>query len=195
MVAAMRTGFTVATIVAAGLGIAAEAARTTIPALEPTAFADTESVTNAPLRGMNEDTAIFRIDISLTASPSNNLELAFGKADDSGAVPFGEEALAVGWDCGRWFVASPTNRLEGATTQGTSGRSLAFFVRAGRDGHPQEWRIAAADAEFPDLPGTPPSWAFSRDWDHLRLTTRGVDACDPALSVRLSADGVIMFAR
>lgn len=93
-----------ATIVAASLGITAKAAVTTIPALEPTAFADTESVTNAPLRGMNEHTAIFRIDISLTASPSNNLEVAFGKADASGAVPFGEEELAVGWDCGRGSI-------------------------------------------------------------------------------------------
>jgi hypothetical protein len=191
----MRTRLPLATLLAGILCFAAKAARTPVPALEPVAFADTESVTNAPLRGMDGNTALFRIGISLTATPSNNLELAFGKADATGAIPFGDEEFAVGWDCGRWFVASPTNRIDGADIPDAAHRELSLEIRSVRDGRPREWRISTSGGGFVALPAEPPPWAFSRNWTHLRLTMRGVDACDPELSVRLSADGVVMFAR
>ena len=55
------------------------AAEVALPPAPPPAHFDTESVTNAPiLPPMMERARIFRASISLWATPSNNVELAFG---------------------------------------------------------------------------------------------------------------------
>ena len=41
----------------------------------------------------------------LLASPSNNVEVAFGTdADGDGVLDLWETDCVIGWDCGAWFV-------------------------------------------------------------------------------------------
>ena len=78
----------------------------------PSGFVDTESVTNAAIWAEAlADARTFAGSITLDATVSNAVEVAFGIADPAtGALAPGEESFAVGWDGGRWFFASATDR-------------------------------------------------------------------------------------
>ena len=78
-----------------------------VPTLPPSQFPDTEAVTNLPLVVLAESPRRLRFSVELPASPSNNVEVAIGRdADCNGRLSLDEAALAVGYDCGEWFVRS-----------------------------------------------------------------------------------------
>ena len=78
-----------------------------VPTLPPSQFPDTEAVTNLPLVVLAESPRRLRFSVELPASPSNNVEVAIGRdADCNGRLSLDETALAVGYDCGEWFVRS-----------------------------------------------------------------------------------------
>ena len=182
-------------LVASAACIAVHAVEVVVPPVPPPEFADTESVTNAPLGLALAKARFLRIELSLDATPSNNVEIAFGKAGDGGTVlAAGAEEFSVGWDCGAWFIASPTNRITSAACEGTARRQFFLEVRVAEDGTPRKWTVTPSDGAFADLPSSPPSWAFSRDWTAVRLAVRGVDERDESVSVRIGTDpGVIML--
>lgn len=178
---------------------AANAAEVALPPAPPPAHFDTESVTNAPLpQGMMERARIFRANVSLWATPSNNVELAFGNSrGGDGVLPPGDESLAFGWENGAWFLASPTNRLRSATTNDAAQRSFSFQLRVREDGSPFSLSVAdsVSGGLFPDVTNAPPAFVFSRDWDVVRLTVRGTDERNESLSVRLDTDAGILILR
>ena len=102
------------------------------------AHLDTESVTNAPILPPRMARArIFRASVSLWATPSNNIEIAFGSSHNADGVLLpGDESLAFGWENGAWFLASPTNRVRSATFAEGAVRSLSFQLRVREDGSP-----------------------------------------------------------
>ena len=158
-------------------------------------FADTESVTNTPLGSVLASARFLRVQLALTASPSNNVEVAFG-ADRGGKLAFGEESFILGWDCGSWFVSSPTNRIEGVAHTNSVPRTLSFEVRVAEDGTPLSWTVApTGGGAFTNLPAVPPAWTFSREWTIVRLAVRGVDVRDESVSVRLDADPGVLILR
>ena len=190
----MKTPFP-AIAIAAFTCVTLHAAEVAIPPAPPPEFADTESVTNAPLGAALAKARFLRVELSLDATPSNNVEIAFGKAGDGGnALAAGEEEFSIGWDCGAWFIASPTNRITSAACEETARRQFFLEVRVAEDGTPRKWTVTPSDGTFADLPPSPPSWAFSRDWTAVRLAVRGVDERDESVSVRIGTDpGVIML--
>ena len=177
----------------------ASAAEVALPLVPPPAHFDTESVTNAPLRRATMDRArFFRASVSLWATPSNNVEVAFGmsRSGDGVLLP-GDESLAFGWENGAWFLASPTNRIRSAASNQAAQRTLSFHLRVREDGSPIS--LSAEDAAtgvlFSDMTNAPPAWLFSRDWDIVRLTVRGTDERNESLSVRLDADADVLILR
>ena len=112
------------------------AAQVRLPSAPPPAHPDTESVTNAPLvRAAMDRARLFCADVTLFATPSNNVEIAFGAARRSdGVLLAGDEALAFGWENGAWFLASSTNRICSATGFMFTGRMMqpkARFTASG----------------------------------------------------------------
>ena len=167
-----------------------------VPSAPPPVFADTESVTNAPLGNALSDTRFLRVEIGLSASPSNAVEVAFGSDEDGGGtLAFGSEEFSIGWDCGTWFFSSPTNRIEGPLLEGTGVRSLFLEIRVSESGDPRSWIVVSADGAFTNLPARPPEWTFSRNWTTVRRSVRGVDERDETVSVRLDTDPVVLFLR
>ena len=70
-------------------------------------FADTEVSTNFAFAVGAAANRRLVFTLELQASPSNNVEVAIGcDADGDGALSLAESALAVGYDCGEWFVRS-----------------------------------------------------------------------------------------
>jgi len=97
-------------------------------------FADTEVSTNfffSVGEGQNRS-LVFTVE--LHATPSNNVEVAIGvDADEDGSLSLDETALAVGYDCGEWFVRSALNdavTMTGVVDSGVFRRT--YRVRARR---------------------------------------------------------------
>ena len=81
------------------------AVETTLPTPPPSEYADTESrfdfaVTNWPGLGRH-----IKLWLSTVASPSNNVQIAFGRdANADGTLAPHEIQIVAGFDCGSWFV-------------------------------------------------------------------------------------------
>ena len=171
---------------------AVHAAEVDIPTAPPPTFTDTESVTNATLPAAVATARLLRCAVELTATPSNNVEVEFGRdADGNGALAEDEAAMRLGWDAGAWFVEGGTNRLEVAVAESPSPALFELSLRVDERGTPVAWSCGA----FTNLPARPPSWLFSREWDAVRLAVRGFGPRDELVSVRLDADASVMILR
>ena len=86
---------------AASGGVAAVSGAT----LPPVSFADAETSTNVPFAVGRDGARLLAFTLSCRATPTNGVEVAFGRdADSDGALGVEEADFAVGWDCGAWFV-------------------------------------------------------------------------------------------
>ena len=66
-------------------------------------FADTEVSTNVPLSCAKENARHLLVSLELAGTPSNNVEVAFGRdVNTNGVLEVGEIGMTVGWDCGEW---------------------------------------------------------------------------------------------
>ena len=72
-----------------------------------------------------------------------------------------------------------------------------FSLHISEDGAPHALSLSATGTEnaFPSLINTPPTWMFSREWDAVRLTVRGVDEADEATSVRFGPNPAFIILR
>lgn len=171
----------------------ARAGEVALPEVPASAFADTESVTNAalPARAM-ASARLVRCMVELAASASNCVEVAFGTdADEDGALAGDEVAMRLGWDSGAWFLEGGTNRFEAAVAEPPTPVRLELSLRVDERGAP----VAGSCGAFTNLPARPPSWLFSREWDSVRLAVRGFGPRDESVSVRLDADASVMILR
>ena len=127
-------------------------------------FADTEVSTNFVFsvgEGQNRD-LVFTVE--LHATPSNNVEVAIGvDADEDGSLSLEETALAVGYDCGEWFVRSVLN--DAVTTTGVEDSGVfrrTYRVRARR---------------------------VNPLWNLVKVTRRGIGAAAESVSVEKVEQG------
>lgn len=187
-------------------GGSVRAAEVALPSAPPPAFPDTESTTNTPLRAaMVARARLVKARVALVATPSNNVQVAFGASrEPGGPLLQGDESLAFGWDAGAWFVSSPTGRLEAppavAAGEGTAARALVLSMRLAESGRPVAFEAREEGATnavlFASLSAAPPEWLFSRGWNAARVDVRGTDPRgDEAVSVRLDTDAGILILR
>ena len=82
-----------------------------LPAWE---FADTEVSTNVPFAFPQVNVKHFFLSMELAGTPSNNVQVAFGRdANTNGVLEVEEAGFAIGWDCGEWRVRGCLGSLEG----------------------------------------------------------------------------------
>lgn len=182
------TAASIAALAASG-ALAASVCSGPLPA---SAFADTESTTNIPFSVCLEGGRLFDIRMEFLATPSNNVEVAFGRDDDmDGSLQPCEIGLAVGWDCGEWTVRGPGLNAEmrlpassaaarkrfSWTLRGYDGAALA--LACSENGHPLDLGLA----------GPPPGWMLDQSWDTVRFAVRGVDASGESFRAGISANG------
>ena len=170
-----------------------------LPAPPAPTFADLETVTNATIRAsMLQCARVFDGSLTLLATPSNMVEVAFGTSrNNDGVLLPGDESFSVGWREGAWFIASVTNRIESAAMTNAANQSLSFQLRLTEDGEPHRLTLTASGAgnAFAALVADPPDWMFSRSWDAVRLTIRGVGDPAEAVSVQFNADPWVLIMR
>ena len=195
----MNPSFSFFAIVASLAATAALAWQTPVGTAPMPVFADMERSTNAHIQVETlQRCRVFKCSLSLIATPSNAVEVAFGKSRNGvGVLHPGDEMFAIGWEGGAWFVASAANCIYSVQQVGTARRSLSFTLHISEDGAPHALSLSATGTEnaFPSLINTPPTWMFSREWDAVRLTVRGVDEADEATSVRFGPNPAFIILR
>ncbi len=156
------------------------------PVLPPVEYLDTETVTNVPFAAYQPHLRHFIVKLAFNATPSNNVEMAFGTDGSTGTtgvlpVEDGELSpdecdLTVGWDCGAWFVegGATGERVTAAPAGGCGAHELVVRVRLGRGGAIDDVRFLDNGAEFfAELAASKPPWLHASGWNRLRLVGRG----------------------
>lgn len=154
--------------------------------------ADTEASTNVPFAFARSGVRDFRFELAFAATPSNNVQLAFGRdADSDGVLALDEADMTLAWDCGGWRVADGAGRVRisapAATTNAAKRLEWDLGMRRMR-----LRRLVVKENGVPvfqELLDAPEQWFYSPDWNLLRLTVRGVDAADESARVSLDMTG------
>jgi hypothetical protein len=153
-----------------------------------------------PLPSRQAETRFFRAEIAFTATPSNNVQMAFGKdIDKDGRLPAEETSATVGWDRGAWFILSD-DLLHKFTcvpqdTSTVTNRTLKMSMRISADGTPRSLTFkdgAGNPLAFDGLEGIPP-WLSPKEWDTAALTARGWDARDEQATFSFLLDGTLIL--
>ena len=177
--------------------------RAVVPAaLPPAVHADTETVTNVPFAVALDAAGRLSFDLVCRATPSNNVEVAFGTdANGNGVLEPEETDRVVGWDCGSWFTrkgADGACQMENGEWKIENGvepevRILSWRVRVGADGTPSRFEATAdGSPAFADLPLES---TYSPSWNLLRLTGRGLDASLETFTFSVTPDGTTFIMR
>ena len=170
------------------------AAALVVPSMPPPEYDDCEVVTNCVFDASRQDAKEFAVRIELDATPSNGVEVVFGRdADGDGILSRTEETMSIGYGCGEWKVA---NLVTGDTFScaGASGHAaLNWKLRLNRNRAPRSLTATVnGQPTFTQL-ATPPSFLFDPTWNAAKIIRRG--QTDPNLHVECSVDNVPLFIR
>ena len=164
-------------------------------------FADTEITTNVPFAASLDTAGIFSLEFALYATPSNNVEVAFGvDANRNGILELEEIDRVIGWDCGIWFTrigADGPCRMEkvddDANGLTTSERTISWKVQVGTDGLPSQLEVVSNDIKlFKDMPLES---IYNPSWNLIRLTGRGTDMSIEDFMVSVAPDGLVFILK
>ena len=166
-----------------------------LPAWE---FADTEVSTNVPFAFPQVNVKHFFLSMEHAGTPSNNVQVAFGRdANTNGVLEVEEAGFAIGWDCGEWRVRGCLGCSEWGAEETTSYRVKVLEVdlqvanAKGRRIVSAENGVALEWGEDRQLPRA----MYDNGWDTLRLTVRGVDPADESLRAAVRVEGMAVIVR
>ena len=180
--------------------------RVSVPLPSPV-YADMETVTNVPFTAALDAAGRFRISLSCLATPSNNVEAAFGvDLNGDGALALEETDCVVGWDCGAWFVRKGADgaRTEQSGVVPADGVSeLSWSVQTSREGAATRLEAAVdGSPAFAELRAKAPrrhelaaGWLYRREWNMVKLTGRGLEGHGEAFAVQVLPDAVVIRFR
>jgi len=185
------------------LALCATAVTLDVSRLQAPAFADKEASGDAALpAGRTNDLRTFRLEMTFDATPSNNVQVAFGRDNlpADGFLAAEETDCVIGWDCGEWFLRPQGLADRHTFTPGTAEgrRTLTASIRMTTQGVFQTpaFRDGGAAFAFAGLQITPfPDWLRPDLWTHLRVTVRGSDIPAENVSVRFMRDGATVILK
>ena len=149
-----------------------------MPAFPTSIFADTEVSTNIVLHGCRTDTWKVDLHIQLAGTPTNDLEVAFGRdVNTNGVLDIEEIETMYGWRGGRYFVenVSGWDRIETEAATNALCGVLEVSLQNNSSAVPRRFAATCGGvAAFASLAATPPpAWLFRREWDMVRVVRRG----------------------
>lgn len=154
-------------------------ARTILVPTQPVSeFADTEVSTNIVMHTSRTDTRDVEIHIQLAGTPTNNLEVAFGRDVNTNGVLEAEEIETVyGWRAGRYFIenACSWERFEAEAATNTLCGVVDIQLKTNAEIVPKRFTATCGgETAFAGLATRhPPEWLFREGWDMVRVTRRG----------------------
>jgi len=191
----MKHMLLLASCLAAAAAVGAEIGLESLP---DAGCADTETATNVPFAFARSGVRNFEFELCLAGTPSNNVQLAFGRdADSDGVLSTDETDMAVGWDCGEWRIVNFTNGSVFASVPMTTNlvKKLRWDLRV-RRGRPRRLELSENGVVvFQECAESPEQWFYSPEWNFMRLTVRGVDVAQESARVKLNVVGYVMDLR
>ena len=192
-------------VVAVGLAVRIGLGGVELGGLPAWEFADTEVSTNVPFAFPPVSARHFLLSLELAGTPSNNVQVAFGRdANTNGVLEIEETGISLGWECGRWRarsgmlsaecgVPSAEWTAEEVTTNvvKTMDVDVTVFHEQGRmfasveNGVEIDWDNAAELTRA----------LYDNGWNMLRLTVRGVDRADETLRAAVRVEGTRIIVK
>ena len=194
-------------LVAVGLAVRIGLGAVEVGGLPAWEFADTEVSTNVPFAFPQANVKHLLLSLELAGTPSNNVEVAFGRdANTNGVLEVGETGFEIGWDCGRWRMREGLRELRGLRGM-RDGEWMAEAVTTNlvkvleidvQVAHAKGKRLVCAEngeaidwGEADELP----RMMYDNRWDTMRLTVRGVDRADESLRAAVRVEGSKIIIR
>ena len=167
-------------VLALALPLAAIGAEVSAPRLPPWGHPGTEVSANVSIASARADVRAFDVAVDFSGTPSNCVQVAFGRdADGDGDLSPDETGLVLGWRAGRCFVegrATGERFEEPAPADAAPVRSLTLHVETDADCVPRSARASVGAAPlFTSVLAQCPAWLFDGGWDVCKVTRRGVD--------------------
>ena len=155
-----------------------------VNAMPEAAHDDTEVVTNHSFTAIRSDSRVFSFMLELDATPSNNVEVAFGRdIDGDGVLSRFEATMRVGWDCGVWEIVDCATGDVFSEPGSPGPVSLSWMLNFSPAGVPKSLATSVSGTGvFAALAEHPPQFLFSKDWNMVRVTCRGIESPHPSLS-------------
>ena len=182
----------------AGLSGAAGAISLQPETLPQSPFADTEVTTNCPFSFASPFVADFRLTMEFDSTPSNNVQIAFGRDSDAdGVLSADETGMALAWDCGEWILFG-TNALPFVVSPAvsTNAHKVLRWDLHLRRRSPKRLALTENDVPLsPDFETDPEPWFYDRTWDTFCLTARGIDDPAESFTVDLNEKGALILLR
>ena len=142
-----------------------------VPRLPSPEYLDTEVSTNVVF-SLSEKSDTFTVELSLNATPTNNVQISFGRASADGAHPSPEAELTLGWDCGKWFIQTPEARLETEPSGMNLFKTVSLSLALRSDGTVREASVTDGTTRlFADEPLV---FSSATSWNMLEAVARGV---------------------
>ena len=160
-------------------------------------YADTEVSTNVCLEitellAEGDNIRFFDVSLSLVATLTNNVEIAFGvDADEDGVLGCRERDFVLGWDCDGWFWRDRRANVGSRFGEGTEGgaeRTLSWRVKVDGDHLPQSF--SATDGRATLATGAATAAMFSPQWNMARVVARGGVESNERISVKMSRNAM-----
>ena len=183
-------------VVAAGLAVRIGFGAVEVGGLPAWEFVDAEVSTNVPFAFPQVNVKHLLLSMELAGTPSNNVQVAFGRdVNTNGVLEVEETGFAIGWDCGMWKVREGVREwtVEAATTNRVKVLDVDLQVAnaRGRRIVSDENGVALDWGEDRELPRT----MYDNGWDTLRLTVRGVDEAEESLRAAVRVEGMRVIVR
>ena len=141
-------------------------------------FADTEVSTNVVIHESRADVRDVQIHFQLEGTPTNNLEVAFGRdANTNGVLDVSEIETVYGWRGGRYFIENVRAWERFETPAAASALCGVIDIQLQNDKRfvPRSFTATCGgEPAFVSLSTTPPpAWLFRNEWNMVRVIRRG----------------------
>ena len=143
--------------------------------MSPPEYHDCEVVTNCLFDVSRDDAKEFSVQIELDATPSNGVDVVFGRdVDGDGILSRTEETMSVGYDCGEWKVVNLTTG-DTFSSPGVPGRvAFNWNLRLANDKSPRSLGATAnGQPAFALLCQSPTHFLFDPTWNAAKVVRRG----------------------
>ena len=167
-----------------------------VPRLPLPEYLDTEVSTNVVF-SLPEKADMFTVELSLNATPSNNVQIAFRQdmlPANSDLSPI-ETELTVGWDCGKWFLQTPNalTRIECEPAGTNLFKTLSLTLVLFSDGTVRETTVTDGSTRlFTDTPLVFPAVS---EWNMLEAVARGLGVHGESFAVTHTTYGTRLIWR
>ncbi len=167
----------VITVLLAAAGMFASA-RTIVVQTQPVSpWPDTEVSTNVVLHRDRTDTRKLHVHFQFEGTPTNGLEVAFGRDENTnGVLDVAETETVYGWRAGRYFIenARDWERHEVSALANATDGVVDIHLENDSAFVPKRFTATCGgETAFARFAARPPPWLFRADWTHARVTRRG----------------------